>query len=52
MILRAVMLVFAMSLITGCKSPDPGNLFNTGKDARVYNPMTGRYEWPDDSNRH
>ena len=43
---RTFLLLFPLAL-AGCGSPSPGsNLFNTGRDARVYDPATGRYEWP------
>ena len=44
----AFRLVLALSFaIVGASCTQNENLFNTGRDARVYNPMTGRYEWPD-----
>lgn len=49
--LRAVLLILALATIAvvsaGCTPTTSQNLFNTGRDARVYNPATGRYEWPD-----
>jgi len=42
-------------LVVGCNSLDNPlsgmNLFNTGHDARVYNPQTGQYEWPKESTK-
>ena len=38
----------AAGLLAGCGSLDRSNLFATGRDARTYNPQTGRYEWPED----
>ena len=35
-------------IFTGCGSLERSNLFATGRDARTFNPQTGRYEWPDD----
>ena len=46
-----IFLLLALTL-AGCGSPGLGsNLFNTGRDARVYNPATGRYEWPEEEVR-
>ena len=39
-------LLAALSL-AGCGSLDLPDLAATGRDARTYNPQTGRYEWPD-----
>lgn len=47
---RGILLV-ALGLICGCADSEdgyPSPLLRTGRDARVYNPMTGRFEWPDD----
>jgi hypothetical protein len=44
-IIRFVMVFLSLAALGGCASSE--NLFNTGRDARIYNPMTGRYEWPD-----
>jgi len=42
----------ALLALSGC-ADTPNNparaLFRSGDDARTYNPMTGRYEWPDES---
>lgn len=38
----------AASFLAGCGSLDHTDFFATGRDARTYNPQTGRYEWPDD----
>lgn len=46
MSLRLLLLLASAIVLTSCASPEPSNLFNTGRDARVYNPTTGRYEWP------
>jgi len=37
-------------LLAACNSLDNpfANLFKTGRDARVYNPQTGSFEWPAD----
>ena len=44
--------VAAFSLCAGCNSLDSPlagfRIFQTGHDARTYNPQTGRYEWPND----
>jgi len=47
-ILRALSCTVLFALVAtlaGCTPSE--NLFNTGRDARVYNPMTRQYEWPD-----
>ena len=41
-------LLGVVCLCAGCGSLDRSELFATGRDARTYNPQTGRYEWPDD----
>lgn len=41
----AILALYLGTLLASCAPTD--NLFNTGRDARIYNPMTGRYEWPD-----
>jgi hypothetical protein len=48
--LLAVFLV-ASVFVAGCNSLDNpvGGLLDTGRDARVYNPQTGEFEWPKDS---
>lgn len=38
-------------IFTGCGSLERSNLFATGRDARTFNPQTGRYEWPDEPAR-
>ena len=43
---RLLLLCLCLAL-AACKSSQTENLFNTGRDARVYNPISGRYEWPD-----
>jgi len=50
MIGRLLALGGAMLALNGCSTPSSParNLFRSGQDARVYNPMTGRYEWPDE----
>ncbi len=49
--MNRILLLLALTL-AGCGSPGTGsNLFNTGRDARVYNPATGRYEWPEEELR-
>lgn len=40
----AVLLVMLSAALGGCVS-SPEKLFETGRDSRVYNPQTGRYEW-------
>ena len=42
---RVLLALCFAALLASCTSTD--NLFNTGRDARIYNPRTGRYEWPD-----
>lgn len=48
MLLRAVLLVSALAMLASCTSPVAGSLMESGKDARVFNPVTGRYEWPEE----
>ena len=40
----------ALLVLSGCAEPDTAlrNLTRSGRDARYYNPATGRYEWPDE----
>ncbi len=48
MLLRVALLVYALAhlgLLAGCVSSEE-KLFETGRDERVYNPQSGRYEWP------
>lgn len=48
----AHLLLLCLSFALGaCKAPEPENLFNTGRDAREYNPITRQYEWPDQRRR-
>lgn len=35
------------SLLSACANSE--SMFNTGRDARVFNPATGRYDWPDEN---
>ena len=37
-------LVLIVSVTPGCAPSE--DLFRTGRDAREFNPATGRYEWP------
>jgi hypothetical protein len=46
MIVRTLALLLVGFSLVACETPRTENLFNTGRDARVYNPATGRYEWP------
>jgi hypothetical protein len=47
---RALFLLSAAaSLFAGCDSLNRPDYFASGRDARVFNPQTGRYEWPDDA---
>lgn len=50
MIALRLTLVGALLAVGGCSAPSSPTqqLFRTGQDARVYNAMTGRYEWPDE----
>lgn len=48
MLLRVVLLVFTVAMLASCTSPLAGSLMESGKDAREFNPATGRYEWPDE----
>ena len=48
MLLRAVLLVLTVARLASCTSPVSGSLLESGKDARVFNPTTGRYEWPEE----
>ena len=43
----------ALLVLSGCAEPDSAlrTLANSGRDARYYNPATGRYEWPDTAPR-
>ena len=43
-------LIVASALFTGCSSLDNplAGFFHTGHDARVYNPQTGQFEWPEE----
>lgn len=38
--------IFAATLFSACSPSEP---FRTGHDSRVFNPTTGRYEWPDET---
>ena len=38
--------------LAGCGSFDHLDFPATGRDARTFNPQTGRYEWPDDPPAH
>ena len=40
----------ALLALCGCADPDSTlrDLTRTGRDARYYNPQTGRYEWPEE----
>ena len=40
-----IILLLASFFCAGCAPSD--NFFNTGRDGRIYNPATGRYEWAD-----
>ena len=42
-------ITLAALVLAGCSSLEHPNFFRTSHDARVYNPQTGRYEWPDDA---
>ena len=46
--LEKIVRIGAACVLAGCGSLDRSDLFGTGRDARAYNPQTGRYEWPDD----
>jgi hypothetical protein len=49
MIRRVLLLssfLMLLSLFSGCTPIEPQSLFNSGRDARVFNSSTGRYEWP------
>ena len=45
--LRLLGVLLLASTLVGCTPTTEQNLFNTGRDARIYNPLTGRYEWPE-----
>ena len=45
---RNAVLIGIACVLAGCSSLDPSELLATGRDARTYNPQTGRYEWPED----
>jgi hypothetical protein len=49
--LPSFLLLTASVLLPGCSSLENpfGNLFGSGRDARVYNAQTGEYDWPQDS---
>ena len=50
--LRALLTAqIAAVLCAGCAQNSEPDYFNSGRDARTYNPMTGRYEWPDEPPR-
>ena len=36
-------------ILSACQSLEETNLFASGRDARTFNPQTGRYEWPKES---
>lgn len=46
MLFRLALLLFAAAILSACQSLEPETFMNTGKDARVFNPITGQYEWP------
>ena len=50
--LSRLLAVAAFALCAGCNSLDSPlagfRIFQTGHDARTYNPQTGCYEWPND----
>jgi hypothetical protein len=49
---RLSVLAIGTVLVAGCSSfRSGGDLFATGRDARVFNPSTGRYEWPEEPSR-
>ena len=45
--------IAAFALCAGCNSLDNPlsgfRIFQTGRDARTFNPQTGEYEWPKDA---
>lgn len=45
----AFALTTAAMLCAGCSSINDSALTASGRDARVYNPQNGRYEWPDEA---
>lgn len=45
--IRLLSLIAGAVALSACGSGDK-DWFNTGRDARAYNPQTGRYEWPDE----
>ena len=48
-IVKSGALLGSAVLLAGCASLDRPDLFATGRDARTYNPQTGRYEWPEEA---
>ena len=46
--MKSVLPLFGAALLTACGALDHTDLGATGRDARIYNPQTGRYEWPDE----
>lgn len=46
MMFRIVLLLTVAAIFSSCTSPDSDSFMSSGKDARVFNPVTGRYEWP------
>lgn len=46
--MKLLPVLFVACLGIGACSPIERDLFASGRDARVYNPQTGRYEWPEE----
>ncbi len=45
--MRRVFVLGMLAVVSGCSQADRPDYFASGRDARVYNMQTGRYEWPD-----
>jgi len=48
-ILLFVAILSSVVLLSACQSLEQAPLFASGHDERTFNPQTGRYEWPKES---